>query len=111
MIETPMAMDVPLKKDEHGKIRVGSTRVLLELVIHAFQQGETAESIVDSYPTLSLADVYAVIAYYLTHRDEIDAYVQQADETAARIQGDVETNYSPKTHALLNRLRAMRDEK
>ena len=111
MIEMPTALDVPLKIEENGAIRVGGTRVLLEVVIHAFQQGETAESIVDSYPTLKLADVYAVIAYYLNHRVEVDAYLQQVEEKAAQIQREVEATYPPKTHALLNRLRALRDEK
>lgn len=108
MIATPITLDVPLRTDEHGKIRVGETRVLLELVIHAFHQGETAEGIVDSYPTLALADVYGVLAYYLTHRAEVDAYVQQADVTAERIQREVETNYSPETLALRARLRTLR---
>lgn len=111
MIETPIPMDVPLRPDKHGKIRVGGTRILLELVIHAFQQGETAEGIVDSYPTLKLADVYTVLAYYLTHHAEVDAYVQQADQAAERIQHEVEANYSPETLALRARLRALRDEK
>lgn len=51
MIQRPAPLDVPLTRDEHGKLRVGNTRVLLELVIHAYQQGETAEEIIDSYPT------------------------------------------------------------
>jgi uncharacterized protein (DUF433 family) len=103
-------LDVPLKTDEHGKLRVGNTRVLLELVIHAFQQGETAEGIVDSYPTLKLADVYAVLAYYLMHRDEVDAYMRQANENADRIQREIEMNYAPETLALRARLRALRGE-
>lgn len=111
MIEMPTALEVPLKIEENGAIRVAGTRVLLEVVIHAFQHGETAESIVDSYPTLKLADVYAVIAYYLNHRAEVDAYLQQVEEKATQIQHEIEANYTPKTHALLNRLRALRDEK
>jgi len=110
MIATPIVINVPLRADKHGKIRVGDTRVLLELVIHAFQQGETAEGIVDSYPTLNLPDVYAVLAYYLTHRDDVDDYVRQADETANRIQREAEANYSPETLALRDRLRALRDQ-
>ena len=111
MVAIPAAIDVPLRTDDHGKIRVGGTRILLELVIHAFQQGDTAEGIVDSYPTLKLADVYAVLAYYLTHRAEVDAYVRQADEAAERIQRETEARYSPETLALRARLRALRDEK
>ena len=111
MIQTPIAIDVPLRTDEHGKIRVGDTRVLLELVIHAFNQGETAEGIVDSYPTLKLSDVYSIIAYYLTHRSEVDSYVNKANDAAEQIQREIEANYSPETKALRARLRALREKK
>ena len=111
MISTPDPINVPLWKDEHGKIRVRGTRLLLELVIHAFQQGETPEGIVDSYPTLNLADLYAIIAYYLNNRAEVDAYVREADQAAEQVQKEIEASYTPETHALLNRLRALRDEK
>jgi uncharacterized protein (DUF433 family) len=105
MIATPAAMEVPLRTDPQGKIRVGDTRVLLELVIYAFRQGETAEDIADSYPTLKLADIYAVFAYYLTHRAEVDAYVDQEEKEANRIQQEVEAHYSPEQLALHARLR------
>jgi uncharacterized protein (DUF433 family) len=51
----------PLREDESGALRVGNSRVLLELVIQAFQDGATPETIVQRYPTLALADAYAVI--------------------------------------------------
>lgn len=106
MIAELLPMDNPLRRDEHGKIRVGDTRVLLELVIHAFDRGETPEEIVDSYSSLKLADVYAVIAYYLTHRVEINDYMRQAEKTAERIQHEVEAEYSSETLALRARLRS-----
>ena len=95
MIEMPTALDVPLKIEENGAIRVGGTRVLLEVVIYAFQQGETPEGIVDSYSILRLADVYAVIAYYLDHRAEVDAYVRESNETAERIRREWEAQHPP----------------
>ena len=86
----------PLREDAAGALRVGETRVLLELVIRAFQDGATPETIVQRYSTLGLANVYAVIAYYLSHRSEIEEYLarreQKADETRRRIesqQGDI----------------------
>jgi uncharacterized protein (DUF433 family) len=109
MIAMPATLNVPLWTDEHGKIRVDGTHVLLELVIHAFQRGEIAEDIVDSYPNLRLAAVYAVLAYYLAHRADVDAYVQQVDKQADRIQREVEAAYTPGTLDLLARLRAQRD--
>ena len=110
MIATPTALNVPLRTDEHGRVRVGDTRVLLELVIYAFKEGETAEGIVDMYSTLKLADVYAVIAYYLTHRAEVDTYVEKSKKEADRIEQEVRANYTPEQLALHARLRAMRDK-
>jgi uncharacterized protein (DUF433 family) len=93
---TVQAESPPLREDAAGEVRVGDSRVLLELVIRAFQDGATPETIVQRYSTLALSDVYAVIAYYLRHRGEVDAYLarreQQAEEVRERIekeQGDL----------------------
>jgi hypothetical protein len=50
------------------------TRVPLETVVRALQQGATPEEIVQDFPTLLLADVYAVLAYYLSHREAVDGH-------------------------------------
>ena len=67
---------VPLRMDENGVIRIGQTRVLLELVIEAYQGGTTPETIVRWFDSLRLADVYAVISYYLNHKEEVDEYLR-----------------------------------
>jgi uncharacterized protein (DUF433 family) len=110
MIPNPPTMTIPLRTDEHGAIRVGSTRVLLELVIHAYYMGETPEGIVDSYPSLTTADVYAVIGYYLANREAIDAYVRQRDQQADQILHDMETHLTPEARALRTRLRAYQEQ-
>lgn len=76
----------PLQQDQSGAIRVGQSRVLLELVIHAFQDGASAETIAQRYSTLNLADVYATIGYYLRHQDAIHAYLDQREQQAAEVQ-------------------------
>lgn len=68
---------VPLTTTADGAIRVTGTRVPLETIVRAFHQGATAEEIVQDFSTLTLAQVYAVLAYYLWHRDAVDAYVAQ----------------------------------
>ncbi len=82
----------PLRQDPDGVYRVGESRVLLELVLRAFQDGATAESIVQRYPTLSLGDVYATIGYYLHHRRELDEYLaryeREADDLRRRNEAD-----------------------
>jgi uncharacterized protein (DUF433 family) len=55
----------PLFTDEDGIVRVGGTRVRLDTVAHAFNQGASAEEILQQYPSLALADIYATISYYL----------------------------------------------
>ena len=50
MIPDVPTMTIPLRTDEHGAIRIGKTRVLLELVIHAYYMSETLQGIIDSYP-------------------------------------------------------------
>ncbi len=109
MIATPITLDIPIYTDENGQIRISKTRVLLELVINAFNRGESAEGIIESYSTLSLADVYAVIAYYLSHRAEVDTYVHQAGKDFQAIQQHTEQNYTEEHQVLLARMRAWRD--
>lgn len=99
---------VPLQQDPRGILRVGGSRILLELVIYAFQQGESPEGIVEMYPTLLLGDVYAVIAYYLAHRAEIDDYLRQCDEEAEIVRKRIEASQppTPTKDELLARARA-----
>lgn len=80
----------PLRVDDTGTVRVGPTRVILEVVIQAFQDGATPEQIVQDYDTLELADVYDVIAYYLRHRSEVDAYLAQRATEAEELRRRVE---------------------
>lgn len=80
----------PLREDGSGALRVGQSRVLLELVIHAFQDGATPETIVQRYPTLTLGDVYSVIAYYLHHRGEIEDYLAGREHKAHEVHGRIQ---------------------
>ena len=84
------AEPAPLRRDEHGDIRVGGSRVLLDLVVHAFMDGATPETIAQMYPTLELADVYGAITYYLRHRDEVERYLHQRSQRAAEIRETIE---------------------
>jgi uncharacterized protein (DUF433 family) len=90
MTLTVEAQTIPLKADQDGVMRVGNTRVTLDTVVHAFDQGHTAEEIVSHYPALRLADVYAVIAYYLNNQAEVHAYLQQQEEAIQKIWEKIE---------------------
>jgi uncharacterized protein (DUF433 family) len=86
----PLAEAPPLREDADGAVRVGGSRVLLELVIRAFRDGATPETIVQRYDTLALHDVYAVIAYYLRHPGEVEEYLARREQTAEEVQRRIE---------------------
>ena len=99
----------PLRHDEAGTLRVGNSRVLLELVIQEFQDGATPETIVQQFPTLALSEVYAVIAYYLRHREEIEAYLAERQELAQQVRERIEAA-QPDLSEIRRRLLAARLE-
>jgi uncharacterized protein (DUF433 family) len=94
--QMPLTLSIPLREDPPGVLRVGQSRVLLELVIHAFQRGQTPESIVQSYDTLSLPDVYAVVSYYLANPGPIDEYLRISDAQAAAVRRKIEAAQPPR---------------
>ena len=100
-LETP---PLPLTADDDGVIRVGGTRVPLATVITAFHQGATPEEIVDGFDTLELADVYAVIAYYLRHTADADAYLAEQRRLADEVRREVEARF-PQAGLLARRAR------
>ena len=56
---------------------LSGTRVSLDSIVYAFLSGQTAENIAQSFPVLSLEQVYGAITYYLAHRSEIDGYLEE----------------------------------
>jgi uncharacterized protein (DUF433 family) len=91
----PLTVNVPLWEDPQGVFRVGKSRVLLELVLHAHQRGETPEAIVQAYASLHLADVYAVISRYLANPAPFDEYLRQCDEQAEAVRRKIEATQPP----------------
>lgn len=93
----------PLHQDSTGAIRVGNSQVLLELVIRAFQDGLSPESIVSRYSTLSLSDVYNAIAYYLRHQQMVETYLQEREQLAESVQARL-THIQPDLQMIRSRL-------
>ena len=87
---------VPLRMDAEGVVRVGATRVTLDTLVAAFKDGGTAEEIVSQYPTIQLANVYSVIAYYLRRRDEVEEYLRQRLNRANAVRDLNESRFDPK---------------
>jgi uncharacterized protein (DUF433 family) len=80
----------PLRVEAGGVVRVGNSRISLDLVVEQYDNGMTPEDMVRAYDTLALADLYAVIAYYLRHRDEVRVYLKQREEEARALRAKIE---------------------
>jgi uncharacterized protein (DUF433 family) len=96
MVAAPIIETIPIRFDEHGRWRVGSTRVLLDLVIYSFRLGNTPETITEQYPSLVLDDVYLAIGYYLRHRTELDTYLSRQETEAETFKREYEAQNPPK---------------
>jgi uncharacterized protein (DUF433 family) len=69
-----------VRQDEHGVLRVGDTRVMLDSVVAAFHLGHSAETIAQQYPALTLEEVYGAIAHYLANQADVDQYLRNQEE-------------------------------
>ena len=85
-------------------VRIKGTRVGIESVVYAFQDGLSPEEVVQEYPSLSLEQVYATIAYYLHNRSEVDDYIARLEKWAEERRRERERDVPP----VIQRLRALR---
>ena len=82
---------VPLNQDVDGSVRVTGSRVTLDTIVAAFKRGNTAEQIQDSFPSLSLSQIYGAIAWYIDHQDEAEQYLKERQAEADRIRQEIES--------------------
>jgi uncharacterized protein (DUF433 family) len=59
-----------------GCYRIAGTRVSLDSIVYAFLDGDSPETILQAFPMLTLEQVYGAIAYYLAHREDVDAHLR-----------------------------------
>lgn len=100
---------VPIAMNADGVLRIVGSRVTVDTLVSAFQDGATAEEIAQQYPSVSLADIYSVIGYYLHQRPEIEAYLARRRREAAQIRQENEARWDPT--GIRARLLARRTEK
>ncbi|MDB5310383.1 MAG: hypothetical protein JWO38_4585 [Gemmataceae bacterium] len=99
-----------LRVDQGGAVRVGNSRVGLDLVVEQYENGMTPEDMVRAYDTLILADVYAVIAYYLRHRDEVSTYLKRRKKEAEDLRAKIEAEHPRGSREALLARRSAREE-
>ena len=82
---------VPLRVDDTGAIRVGESRVTLDVVLQYWRMGMKPEDIARGLETLTLADVHGALAYYFRHQNEIDDYLRRREEEAEQLRQQIES--------------------
>lgn len=86
-----------------GGYYVAGARVSLDSV-YAFRGGDSAETIQQNFPSLTLEQVYGAIAFCLAHQAEIDANIQEGEKELTRTVQPV-SQRKPEAHARLQRAR------
>jgi uncharacterized protein (DUF433 family) len=81
--------------DEHGCIRVGGTRVSLDVVVADFESGLSPREIAERYDVLQLADVFGAVTYYLRHKQEVNEYLARRTMEAQELRAKIERDLKP----------------
>lgn len=81
---------VPLVRDDVGRLMVPGTRISLDVLVAAFKRGDSPEAVHENYESVALADVYAIFAYYLRHRHEVEDYLTEQERLGAETQARIE---------------------
>lgn len=103
-------IDLPdiLVRTPQGSLRIAGTRVSLDSVIYAFLEGATPEEICQDFSALSLAQVYATIAFYLHNREQVDAYLQEERRASENLRRELKARHGDFLKNLRQRLIAGR---
>lgn len=104
------AVPPPLRLEEGGVVRVGHSRVSLDVVVEQYDNGMTPEDLVRAYDSLDLADVHAAIAYYLRYREQVWDYMKRRTDEAAAQRQQIEAERPRVTREELLARRGAREE-
>ena len=85
----------PIHMNADSVALVGASRVSLDLVLDYYEMGVPPEAIARKLDTLELADVYAAIAFYLRHTDEVEAYLSDRRRRAREVREENERRFPP----------------
>jgi uncharacterized protein (DUF433 family) len=89
-----------------GGYWITGKRISLASVVYAFKDGAAPESILRSFPLLSLEEIYGAIAFYLSNQKDIDAYLS-AREAEFERQREQERKADPSFYKKFDEARAV----
>jgi uncharacterized protein (DUF433 family) len=81
-------------EEREGCYRIVGKRISLDSIVYAFLAGQSPESIVQSFPALTLEEVYGAITFYLANRTAIDAYLLAGEQLFETLRQQARENNS-----------------
>jgi len=99
---------VPLIQDQLGTIRVTGSRITLDTIVHIYQRGDTVEEIHHGFPTVSVAQIKAIVDWYHNNQADADEYLQERDAEAERLRREIQSQ--PGYIALSEKIRRYREQ-
>ena len=106
------AKSPPIREDVSGVLRIGDTRVSMDSLVAAYNEGASAEEIVCRFPSLTLRLAHAAISFYLEHQPTVDSYLREREEKGDRIQAKLEKRFptaETRTRILARRAKRLAD--
>ncbi len=91
IMKLELKQTTPLVQQEDGTVHIIGSRITLDTLVRIYKKGATAEQIQDSFPSLSLKDIYATIAFYLEHKTDVESYLKQRHEEANELRLKIES--------------------
>lgn len=93
---------------DENDIRLKGTRIGIETILYDFiHRSQTPEAIMQSYPSLTLEQVYATITYYLHNKEKISTYLTEWIEHGQQMREQQAQNPTP----VMLRLRRIKVER
>lgn len=108
MVRLTLTQTTPLSQEADGTVRISGSRITLDTLVGAYEKGATAEQIQDSFPSLSLRQIYGAIAYYLEHEVEVGDYLRMRRTEAESLRHKIESQQD--TGGFRARLRARQSQ-
>jgi uncharacterized protein (DUF433 family) len=105
-------LEVPLKQDESGTLRVSGTRLTFDVFMAAVRQGASPYEMTHSYDVLTVADVHHVLAYYLRNQEMLDRYLVDRSAKAQQMEDEWSASFDRAAYKrkLLERWAAQRED-
>jgi len=93
-------------EQRNGGYYITDSRVSLDSVVYAFLRGESPEGIAESFPALTLEQIFGAMTYYLANRETVDRYLSDGRHEFEALRRQARQN-NPALYAKLSEARKM----